>query len=364
MKQWLTGFLIALLAVFAAGGYLYFGDESAGSAPGRAKRVSNVNVVKPVQDQVQDVVVAVGTLQAQRAINLTSEVNGRIVQLNFEPGEPVTRGQLLVQLDDRQARADLQVAQAQFDDAKRQYDRARSLQARNSISRSQVDELRTAMEVADAQRASARTRLDDHRIEAPFAGVVGLRDVSVGAYLNVGESIATLDAIDQLDLTFAVPERYLGQISRGQHLTALTSAYPDQPFDGTLTELGTRVNELSRALPVKARVANPDRKLRPGQYMSVNLTLRQRQALVIPEQAVLVQGNNAYVFVADQDTARRVDVNLGVRKPGIVEVISGINAGDSVIITGQDRLSSGDAIQIVRDDNVLLSGDASRFKGS
>lgn len=364
MKQWLTAFFITLLAVLAAGGYLYFGEDSVGAAPGRAKRVSNVNVVEPVQDQVRDVVVAVGTLQSQRAIELTSEVNGRIVELNFEPGEPVQKGQLLVQLDDRQARADLRVVQAQYDDAKRQYDRARSLKARNSISQSQVDELRTAMEVADAQRAAAQTRLDDHRIEAPFAGVAGLRDVSVGAYLNAGDSIATLDAIDQLDLTFSVPERYLGQITRSQHLTGLTSAFPDQPFDGTLTELGTRINALSRALPVKARVANPDRKLRPGQYMSVNLTLRQRQALVIPEQAVLVQGNNAYVFLADQDAARRVEVTLGVRKPGLVEVISGVRAGDSVIITGQDRLSSGDAVRVVEDDDVLLSGDASRFKGS
>lgn len=364
MKQWMTAFCIALLAILAAGGYQYFGGGSADAGPGRAKRVSNVNVVKPVEDQVRDVVVAVGTLQAQRAIELTSEVNGRIVELNFEPGEPVAKGQLLVRLDDRQARADLRVAQAQYDDARRQYDRARSLQARNSISQSQVDELRTAMEVADAQRASAQTRLEDHRIEAPFAGVAGLRDVTVGAYLNEGDSIATLDAIDQLDLTFSIPERYLGQISRGQHLTALTSAFPDQPFDGTLTELGTRVNELSRALPVKALVANPDRKLRPGQYMSVNLTLRQRRALVIPEQAVLVQGNNAYVFVADQNAARRVEVTLGARKPGIVEVVSGVSADDSVIVTGQDRLSSGDAIQVVEGDDVLLSGDASRFKGS
>lgn len=364
MKQWLTALSITLLAILAAGGYLYFGDGSAEAAPERAKRVSNVNVVSPVTAQVQDVVVAVGTLQALKAVELTSEVNGRIVELNFEPGEPVRKGQLLVQLDDRQAQADLRVALAQYNDAKRQYERARSLQARNSISRSQVDELRTAMEIADAQRVSARTKLDDHRIEAPFAGVAGLRDVSVGAYLNEGDSIATLDAIDQLNLTFSVPERYLGQINRGQHLSATTSAFPDQPFDGTLTELGSRLNELSRSLPVKALVANPDRKLRPGQYMSVKLTLRQRQALVVPEQAVLVQGNKSYIFVAEQNAARRVEVTLGARKPGIVEVTSGVSTDDAVVITGQDRLSSGDAVRIVEDDDVLLSSEASLFKGS
>lgn len=338
---------------------MFYFDDGKDTEQTREKRASNVNVVQPRTDRVRDVVVAVGTLRSRQEIELTSEVSGRIVELNFAPGDPVADGQLLVRLDDRQAQADLRVANAQYVDARRQYDRAQSLRSNNSISQAQVDALRTTLDVAAAQLEAARTRLNDHRIEAPFAGVVGLVDISVGAYLEIGDSIATLDATDKMELTFAVPERYLGQVTQGQVLTAKTAAFPDRAFDGTLAELGTRINELSRSLPVKAMIDNSEGRLRPGQFMSVSLTLQEREALVIPEQAVLVQGSKAFVFVANDGEARRVEVNLGSREPGLVEITDGVSATDSVIITGQDRLSSGDRVAIVEDDNALISSDSS-----
>ena len=358
IKQWLVAVMITLVAVVGAVSYYQYGSGGE-AAEGRQKRASPVNVVSPARAEVQDRVAAVGTLQSREAVSLTSEVNGRVVALNFSPGERVEKGQLLVQMDDRQARVDLRVAQAQLADARRQFDRANSLRSNNSISQAQVDALQTTLDVAEAQRDAARTRLDDHRIEAPFAGSVGLVDISVGAYVNIGDSIATLDATDPMELTFSVPERYLGQISRGQRLNARTAAFPDKVFSGTLAELGTRLDELSRSLPVKAVIANPDNRLRPGQFMSVSLTLRERDALVVPEQAVLVQGSKAFVFVADQDQARRTEVTLGAREPGMVEVLTGLDLNDSVIITGQDRLSSGDRITVVQDDEALLSSDQS-----
>lgn len=357
-KQWFVAVGIVTLAIVGAGGFLYLDGGAATEQP-HQKRVSNVNVVTPVTDSVRDVVVAVGTLKSREAVELTSEVNGRIVELNFQPGEPVAKGQLLVRLDDRQALADVRVSDAQYADAKRQYDRAQSLRSNNSISQAQVDGLRTALDVAEALREAARTRLEDHRIEAPFDGIVGLVDVSVGAYLNIGDSIATLDATDRMELMFSVPERYLGQIEQGQRLSARTAAFPERVFEGALAELGTRLNELSRSLPVKALIDNTEGRLRPGQFMSVNLTLRQREALVIPEQAVLIQGNKAFVFVASGDEAVRREVTLGSREPGLVEVSKGISKSDSVVITGQDRLSSGDRISVVEDDDALLSSESS-----
>src|SRR5690606_29023082 len=147
-----------------------------------------------VTASVSDRVTAVGTLRSRQQVELTSEVSGRIVELNFEPGQQVKKGQLLVRLSDRQASADLQVAEATLRDARRQYERATSLRSNNSISQAQVDILRTQLEVAEAQKVAASTRLADHRIEAPFSGTAGLRDFSVGAYLNIGDTIATLDA--------------------------------------------------------------------------------------------------------------------------------------------------------------------------
>jgi membrane fusion protein (multidrug efflux system) len=363
IKQWFIGLFVTALALGGAGGFYYLESDWEDQA-GREKRTSPVNAVNPVSAEVRDRVAAVGTLKSREQVSLISEVNGRVTELNFQPGERVDKGQLLVRLDDRQPRVDLRVVEAQLADARRQYERARSLRSKNSISQAQVDELRTLVDITEARREAARTRLDDHRIDAPFAGTVGLVDLSVGAYVTVGDAIATLDATDEMELTFSVPERYIGQISKGQTLTGTTAAFPDQVFQGSLAEIGSRLSELSRSLPVKAMIANPDFKLRPGQFMSVSLTLRTRQALVIPEQAVLVQGDKALVYLVNGDQARRTEVVLGSREPGLVEVVSGLEADDKVIVTGQDRLSSGDPIKVVVDDDVLLSGNADLFQSA
>lgn len=347
-RQW----LIALALVLLAGGGIFTWNAinpEAAEQRQRERPASKVNVVSPVKDLVTDSVSAVGSLKARDQVSLTTEVSGRVVEVNLNAGTRVVEGDLLLRLDDRQARADLQVAEATLADAQRKLTRAQSLQANNSISRSQVDELRTAADVARAQLSSARTRLDNHRIEAPFEGVIGLNDISMGAYLSSGTPVATLDSTLKMQLSFAIPEKFLGQIILGQTVQGQSPAYPDERFDGQLVELGTRINELSRTLPVRALIENPDGKLRPGQFMSANLTLRQREALIIPEQAVMIRGDETFVYVAVDGTARRVSVELGSRSPGVVEVATGLSLEDQVVVTGQDRLSSGDRIQVVED---------------
>ncbi|MAM86029.1 MAG: efflux transporter periplasmic adaptor subunit [unclassified Hahellaceae] len=352
-KQWAIALFITLLAGAAIFGFqtVYHQVEP---ETRREKQPRVVNVISPVSASVSDRVTAVGTLRSRQQIELTSEVSGRIVELNFEPGQQVEKGQLLVRLSDRQAKADLQVADATLEDARRQYQRASRLRSNNSISQSQLDALRTQLEVAEAQQVAASTRLADHRIEAPFAGTVGLRDLSVGAYLNIGDSVATLDATGPMELNFSVPERFLGAVSQGQALSATTAAFPDETFRGTLAELGSRLDELSRTLPVKALIDNPDGRLKPGLFMSVSLILRERDSLVIPEQAVLVQGRHAYVFVVEGNKATRTRVVLGSREPGQVEVASGLSTGHQVVVTGQDRLSSGDLVTIQVDEDALV----------
>ncbi len=348
LKQW----MIALALVAVAGGGIFAWQAlvpETAEENQRQRPPSKVNVVTPVIETVRDAVSAVGNLKARDDIALTAEVAGRVVEKNLNPGQKVQQGDLLLRLDDRQALADLKVAEATLADARRQWQRARSLQANNSISQSQVDALRTALNVADAQQAAAQTRVDNHRIVAPFSGVVGLNDISIGTYLSEGDTVATLDATDVMELSFAVPEKFVGTVRVGQQVEGQSPAFPDQSFSGKLVELGTRINELSRTLPVRALIENPDGKLRPGQFMSASLTLQEREALVIPEQAVLIRGDETYVFVAHDGSAKRLSVQLGSRAPGIVEVSSGLTLEDRVIVTGQDRLSSGDRIQVVED---------------
>ncbi|MDG5501565.1 efflux RND transporter periplasmic adaptor subunit [Marinobacter sp. BGYM27] len=356
-KQLLIGILVLVVAGGGAAALWWQQQAEATAQQQRVRPAGKVNVVHPRMTSVHDVVESVGTLQGREEVMITAEVNGRIVKLNFTEGQPVKKGQLLVQLDDRQARADLRVAEAQLKDAKTQYDRASRLVSRNSISESQVDELRTTMQVAEALKSAAEIRLANHRIEAPFAGVVGLRQVSTGAYLNVGDSVATLDSVNPMELTFSIPERYLGQVKLGQPLSGLTSAFPNQRFEGQLSEMGARLNSLSRTLPVKAVIKNEDGRLRPGLFMAVSLTLDTRDALVIPEQAVLTRGDSQYVFVAVDGQARRQLLKLGTREPGQVEVIEGLTRDDAVIVTGQDRLSSGDPVTVLDSDDSLLGDD-------
>ncbi|KPP96744.1 efflux RND transporter periplasmic adaptor subunit [Marinobacter sp. HL-58] len=352
VKQWLIALVLVALAAGGAFSWQYLAQDDTEDAQ-TERPASKVNAISPAMEVIRDSVNAVGNLRALDQVELTTEVSGRVVEINLNSGERVSRGQLLLRLDDRQARADLQVAEATLADARRQYERAQRLRTNNSISQSQVDELRTALEVAEAQRESARTRLDNHRIEAPFEGVIGLSDISVGTYLGSGTSVTTLDSTDRMELGFSIPERFLGQIQLGQLVRGASPAYPDEGFQGELVELGTRINELSRTLPVRAVIDNPEGKLRPGQFMSANLTLREREALVIPEQAVMIRGDDKYVFIAEDGVARRVSVTLGSRSPGIVEVSDGLSQDDRVIITGQDRLSSGDRIDVVDDDKAI-----------
>ncbi|MDL0432923.1 efflux RND transporter periplasmic adaptor subunit [Marinobacter sp. TBZ242] len=352
LKQWLIAVVLVVVAAGGAFSWQYLAQEETENTQTQ-RPASKVNAISPAMEVVRDSVNAVGNLRALDQVELTTEVSGRVVEMNLDSGKRVERGQLLLRLDDRQARADLQVAEATLADARRQFERAQRLQANNSISRSQVDELRTAMDVAEAQRESARTRLDNHRIEAPFEGVVGLSDISLGTYLSAGTSVTTLDSTDRMELGFSIPERFLGQIRIGQNVRGTSPAYSDESFRGELVELGTRVSELSRTLPVRAVIDNPDGRLRPGQFMSVNLTLREREALVIPEQAVMIRGADKYVFIAEDGVARRVSVSLGSRSPGWVEVSEGLSQEDRVIITGQDRLSSGDRIEVVDDDKAI-----------
>lgn len=353
-KQWLIGLLLVVLAIGGAVAYRSL-DHSSQARTGGERPASAVSTVLPETDTVRDQVRAVGSLKALNAVELTTEASGRVVDINLKSGRQVNKGDLLLQLDDRQTRADLGVIDAQLADAKRQYQRARSLRDKNSISQSLVDELRTAVEVFEAQRTAARARLEDHRIEAPFSGVVGLSNISVGAFISAGTTITTLDSTSRMELNFSIPERFLGQITPGQKVESGSPAYPEQLFNGELVELGSRIDELSRSLPVRALIDNSEGRLRPGQFMSVSLTLREREALVVPEQAVMIRGDEQYVFVAEDGIARRVSVTLGSRMPGRVEVAKGLSADDAVVVTGQDRLSSGERIRVVENQNAVPS---------
>lgn len=353
MKQVL---ILIVVVVLAASGAIWFNQSQEKSADKqRQSRAKAVNVMAPVFRAISDSVHSVGTLKARQAIEISSQVNGRVVAVNFKSGQAVTKEDLLIQLDDREIKADMDAAVARVKNARQQLDRARKLQSTKSISQSQVDELRADLDVFSSELMSIKVRLQNHQLTAPFSGRIGTKDIAIGSYLESGDVITTLDAVDPMELVFAIPERFLGEVSEGQTVTSITSAYPSTPFEGELTELGTRIDSLSRTLPARALIPNKTGKLLPGMFMSVRLSFSQREALVIPEQAVLVQGASKYLFVIDGDIAKRKDITLGARDDGYVEVITGIEVSDSIIITGHQRLSSGDKVKLAKEGSPILA---------
>lgn len=346
-----TGLVIALPLLLIISGC----DNNGGGE--RPSRASNVNAVEPRTDRIRDEVETVGSLAAVQSIDVTAEEDGRIANINFREGQHVEQGTLLVQLDDRQTRASLAEAEAELRNAEARFNRAERLRQSNNISAAEFEELESARAVSAARVQSARTRLDHMRISAPFTGVIGLREVSTGAWLRAGDRITTLDSVDPIELVFSIPERFVGALDDEMSVTARSDAFPGRTFNGEITSLATRVDPLSRSLRLKARLDNSDGRLRPGQYMVINLALRERDALLIPEEAILTIGDKQYVYVAEDGQAGQREIRLGQRRAGEAEIIEGISATDKVIVTGHTRLSDGDPIRLLDDPESLVSGD-------
>jgi membrane fusion protein (multidrug efflux system) len=296
-----------------------------------------------------DEATAVGTLRADEAVTLRPEIAGRIAEIRFKEGERVERGAVLVQLDQAELAAVLASSRAQAGLDQQRLERAADLFRKNFISQQAYDEAR-----ANYARSAAKQREDEARlaktvIRAPFSGVAGLRQVSEGAYVAAGTDIARLEKIDQLKLDFRVPELYVGRLKPGQAVRVQLDAYGEQGFPGSVYAIEPAVDEATRTVLVRARIANPERKLRPGMFARVWAQLAVRKnAVWVPEQAIVPRGQDSFVFRVVDGKAQMVKVQTGVRKVGEVEIAQGIAAGDMVVIEGVQRLGPGSAVNVLQ----------------
>lgn len=295
----------------------------------------------------QDEIQALGTAQANESVTLTAKVTETVTRVNFQDGDFVEAGTVLVDLSGRAEVAQLEAAQATFVEARQQYDRLAELVKQGTIPRSQLD---TQLSVRDAARARAdaiRAALADRIITAPFAGVLGFRRVSPGALVTPGTPIATLDDIRTIKLDFPVPEAYFGRIAPGQAIRARSEAFREHAFEGTVTAVGSRVDPLTRAVTVRAELANPEALLRPGMLLSVRLLEPMRTTLVVPEIAVVQVGQRAFVYRLDaEDRVSQVEVSLGARRYGEVEILEGLSAGERIVVEGTVKLREGAQVRI------------------
>ncbi|HEX5676571.1 MAG TPA: efflux RND transporter periplasmic adaptor subunit [Alcanivorax sp.] len=344
---------LAVIAVLAAAGWWWLSDEESAATPERPP--TTVNVVPAVSRPLTDNLEAVGTARATRAIVLLTQVDGRVDKIHFQESQGVNAGDLLVTLDDRAARAETDRARADYQRALSDYQRASRLVGGGAISEAEVANLKTTMESARASMEASRAALEDHFLRAPFNGVVGLRQVDEGAFLQVGDAITTLDSVRNLEVNFQVPERYLSKIRPDLTVEVTSDAYPGKVFRGKIAMLDSRVDTASRSLTVKALLDNADSLLRPGQFLQVSVLLAEHPALLVPEQAVISQGAQSYVFTVSTDSlAERLPVSLGGRRDGWVEVTAGLDQGQPVIVNGHSRLGSGAPVKVVEDEGALM----------
>jgi membrane fusion protein (multidrug efflux system) len=290
---------------------------------------------------------AVGSLRSDESVVLRPEVPGRIQAIEFKEGQPVRQGQTLIRLDDSVPRAELAQARANLTLAQSHYRRAVELQGKGFVSQQARDESASTLKVQEAAVSLAQARLDKLTITAPFAGIVGLRSVSVGDYVNQGQDLAPLEAIDPLKVDFRVPEMYLSKVGVGQQLTLRLDALPGQERRGVVYAVSPLIDAGGRSILLRATVANQDALLRPGMFARVQLLFNQDKALVAPEAALSPSGETQYVYRVADGVAQRREVTIGERREGRVEILTGVAANDQLVVSGLQRVTDGAAVTIV-----------------
>ena len=301
-----------------------------------------VNMMKVSESPVSNTVDAVGALIAEDSVVVRPEIDGRIDKLLFKEGQPVKKGAVLVVLDSAAQRARLAAAQADLQLAESRYKRSEELVAKNFISKQALDEARANLDILRARRLQEQVALDKTVIRAPFSAVVGLRQVSPGAYINKGDDIIRLDALGNLKLEVPVPETFLSLVRIGLPITLTVDALPGQTFSGTVHAIDPVVDPVSRNVRVRARIANPKGQLKPGMFARATANLGGKtSAILLPEQVIVPKSDGSYVFLAVDGKAALRKVTLGKREPGRVEIVSGVKAGDTVVLDGQIKLRPG-----------------------
>lgn len=325
-------------------------------AAGAAAPPTPVFVTEARLERFVDRIEALGTLRANESVLLTVSVTETVTALHFDDGERVTAGQVLVEMTSGEEHAQLEEARATVAEARRQYQRIKSLEAKKTAAESLLDQRQREWETGRARLAGIESRLADRLVRAPFAGVVGLRNVSVGTLVEPGDVITTLDDDSVMKLDFPVPSAYLGTLTTGLPIEASTRAWDGRSFTGMVKSIDSRVDPVTRSIMVRALLPNPDHALRPGMLMQVEMLKNAREALVIPEESLVPSGDRQFVMVVDRvqgNTVERRAIRIGTRRPGAVEVIDGLTPGEMVITDGTLKVRPGSVVTIrALDDGV------------
>ena len=315
-------------------------DSKSAAVPVEAAKVT----AAPLSEQVT----AIGTLLSNEAVTVSSEIPGRLKEIHFQEGQPVEQGAPLFTLDDSVYRAQLDDAEAKLKLAEQTNKRTSTLFSNKYATAQSADEAVSNLAVSTAATELARVQLEKTRIVAPFSGIVGLRHVSVGEYITAGQALVNLEAIDPVKADFRVPEKFLPAIRVGQTIRIKVDAFPDASFEGKVYAIDPKLDVSGRSLLVRALVPNKDQRLRPGLFARVTVLLQLKEdALTVPEQAIVPQGDSQFVFKIVDGKVKLTKVVTGTRREGRVEIVDGLSVGDEVVTAGQLKIRDGSAVSVV-----------------
>ncbi|MGH6910762.1 MAG: efflux RND transporter periplasmic adaptor subunit, partial [Phenylobacterium sp.] len=312
---------------------------------------SQVSLAMVTSRTFSDEIEVLGVAKGRQSVTLTAATTQLVDRVHFADGQSVPRGAILVELKNTEQDASLAQAQAALIEADRAYQRYKTLGQQGWASKAQIDQYEAAYKSAQANVSVAKARQNDRMIRAPFAGVVGLSDVTPGALVNPGAPIVTLDDLSTVRVDFQVPERYLSQVHEGQPITAKVDAYAGEIIKGRIAKLDTRIDERTRAITARAEFPNPQNRLKPGMMVRVGVARGVRQSLSAPESSVSVQGESAFVYllhpVGQRTVVEQRPVITGVRQDGFVEITDGVKAGDKIVADGLNKLQPGQPVRVV-----------------
>ena len=324
----------------------YFGEPQQQQRRGGGRAVA-VDVATVEPGLLVDSVRVVGTARANQSVTVTSEIAARISELRIQEGAQVERGDVLVRFANAEIAADLAGARSAQKLAEQVYDRGVATRKKGLITEARTEELAQAVRTAEAEVSQLEARIGKFTLRAPFAGRLGLKQASVGALVQPGDPIVTLDDISIIKLDFDVPETALGALHPGQTVLARSSAYPGQRIEGVVSTIDTRVDPETRSVTVRAEIDNAEGLLRPGMFLTIELVYgRTENALMAPEESVLVVDGGAFVFAVRDGKAVRQPVKLGRRRPGTVEILEGLSPGDVVVTGGVQKVRPGADVAI------------------
>jgi membrane fusion protein (multidrug efflux system) len=342
--------LVAVILCVGLVAYLYLPKDV--SQQSRQSNPTLVRVHQAVEEEFEVVVEGLGTGKANESVLITTQTSDIVQKILFDDGDRVKAGQVLLTLIDLEEKARLAALDVDLQEANRQLKRVANLAKKNAASEQLLDEQQAKVNALIAEMNVLKTQMLALQVRAPFDGVLGLRQVSVGALVRPGDAITTLDDLSTLKVDFNIAEVHLPSVAIGQNIRATSIAYPGETFTGQILSIGSRVDAATRAIQIRANINNDDFKLRPGMLLQINLQKKLLNTLVLPEATLVPIEDKQFVFVVRDQAVTRTQVKIGLRKPGIVQIVSGLKEGDLVVVEGALKLRDGSKVKVLNADEI------------